>query len=213
MELDIKTVLRMRDVGLALSAAGQYEYVLNRIGLQKFLYLADALSRLFEVLPPAIGHETYKHGPYDRSIQNAVDCLCFRRLVRIAKLSAMESGNLTTEYELTDAGVLWASRMASSDLGRPKWAVIFKIAAEINAGGYWRSLRELVYAEPTFVNAKSRGWGHALRLDDAFSPTSFALVNVIQLALNRGFQGTEPSLDLLISLYFKYLQRYSASQR
>ena len=213
MIIEKKTVLRMRDVGFALSACSHFAAPLNRVGLQKFLYLTDALSRLFEVLPPAEGHETYKHGPYDRFIQNAVDCLCFRRIARISKSSVSGQGNVSTEYELTDDGKIWARKLATTEIMRQRWMVSFSVASEIDSGHNWHRLRELVYAEPTFVNAKARGWRQTLNLAEGRSATSFALVKMMQLALSSGFSEAEPSLNLLVSLYFKYLSRYSSAQK
>src|ERR1039457_7706235 len=73
-----RNLVRTADVILSLAAASQYGQRLNKIRLQKFIYLADAVSSLFALLPPEESHTTYMHGPYDAAIQRAADTLAFR---------------------------------------------------------------------------------------------------------------------------------------
>ena len=75
---------RMGDVVLALGEAEKSHIQPTRIQLQKFVYLADVLGQLVGAMKLREGHKSYFNGPYDAAIQNAVDSLAFRGLVRIA---------------------------------------------------------------------------------------------------------------------------------
>jgi hypothetical protein len=213
MNVDAKIVLRMRDVGCALDAASDYDVRLNRIGLQKFIYLSDSLSRLFEILAIRKGYETYKHGPYDKSIQNAVDCLCFRRLATVTRSAISTAGLASYEYELSAAGKLWVKNLVKLDNMHQRWELFKKLAAQVNDNHRWYDLRELVYAEPTFVNTKAKGWGQPLDVAEGSGTTSITLLNAMRVTLKAGFQSVEPTVDLLLDLYFQYLQMYADSQQ
>src|SRR5688572_8648288 len=101
MTTTVHTTLRMRDVALCLHAAAPRHVALNRIRLQKYIYLADVLSIVYAALPPVDGHITYKNGPYDRAIQNAVDALAFRGFVHV--MTGGLDTNSSNTYSLSPA--------------------------------------------------------------------------------------------------------------
>src|SRR5690242_9365902 len=106
-----QTVLnRMGDVMLALREAEKAAVSPTRIQLQKFVYLVDVLGQIVGLLKPVHGHKTYKNGPYDSAIQNAVDALAFRGFVRIAGVWKTPSGTLGTRYGLAPGGELFLRR-------------------------------------------------------------------------------------------------------
>ena len=103
--MDTSTVtLRMRDVAIALGVAADHGETLNRIRLQKFVYLMDAVAVIFATLPASEGHYTFKHGPFDPAIQNAVDSLAFRGLVNIVRAQENDEGSVSADYTLSEAG-------------------------------------------------------------------------------------------------------------
>lgn len=210
MQETVRIALRMRDVGLALRTSGKHGVRLNRIALQKMLYLADAVSLLFELLPPLEGHETYKHGPYDRQIQNAIDSLCFRGFGRIARAVQIDN-KLSTEYELTIAGERWANRLSDDPNMTARSRLLETLGAEIDKTHSWQNLRELVYAEPTFVAVRPSGWGQKLPLGDVSKPSASALFQLSRIALEHSAQ-RPPSRELLISIFFRYLNQYATLQ-
>jgi uncharacterized protein YwgA len=200
----------MRDVGITLFASSRYGQHLNRIRLQKFIYLLDQVGQLLAFLPPSKTHYSFRRGPFDPNIQNAVDALAFRGLVKIVKLRKDSDGSVHAEYALTLAGVQWTESMISSlDLSN-RWRAAQLIASEVDRIG-WERIRELVYAEPTYVAAKPRGYGEQLRQLEFTQPSSATIFRAISRSLSSGFERT-PTLDVVVELYFDYLNRYSISE-
>jgi uncharacterized protein YwgA len=209
MQETTRIAIRMRDVGLALRAAGDFGQALNRIRLQKFIYLVDAASRIFDIVPIRVGHITYKHGPYDRSIQNAVDSLAFRGLVNIIRLQEDESGNLQTEYSLSSPGVLWTTKLKNNQSIEGQWNLVHSISTHVNLLG-WERLRKLVYAEPTFLSTKGYGYGQRLRTDDVSFSSAYSLIQLAQNVINSGFAKKELPPDKLLTVFFRFLDQYSS---
>src|SRR4051812_8205442 len=100
MSEHIRVLLRMSDVGMAMSAASKYGQDLNRIRLQKFIYLLDVVGYIYHLLPPRVAHKTYKHGPWDVAIQNAVDALVFRGFAEASKVQRDPNGKIHATYKL-----------------------------------------------------------------------------------------------------------------
>jgi hypothetical protein len=198
----------MRDVGLALSAASEFRQLLSRIRLQKFVYLLDVLVYLVELLPPSERHLTYKHGPFDAAIQNAVDCLALRGLVRVAELHREADGQIHSKYGLTDAGKAWVEKLGRDPEFQSRAHVATSIAREINSIG-WERLVALVYAEPTFVNARAFGYGTKLNPYDPLRNSAALVLKTMTYGLRAGFEETAPDPELLFRLFFRYLQDFS----
>lgn len=198
---------RMLDVGLALGAADKYDQLLNRIRLQKFIYLLDVVSYLYGILPPQSGHITYKHGPFDSAIQNAVDCLAFRGLARVFKVERDSDGSIYAEYGLSQAGKLWVDRITKDARFEIKWGAALDIGQKVDTLG-WDRLRALVYAEPTFVASKPKGYGQKLIPEDSLKNSAAFFIETMNWTLRQGFENAYPSRDLLLELFFRYLDDY-----
>jgi hypothetical protein len=211
MSLENITVLvRMRDVGLALSAANQYEHPLSRIQLQKFIYLMDSLAGIFKLLPPSQGHYTFRHGPYDPAIQSAVDSLAFRGLAQITSLVRRGNGSIASVYSLSNSGVRWATTVRRHPVLSERNTVAEVVAEHVNRLG-WDRIVPLVYAEPTYLTSRPEGYGKRLKPQRLLSNSSGYLLQLIQQAL-------PPSKELITrevvaEYYFDYLDRYSRSVR
>jgi len=204
-----RVLLRMRDVGFALEAAGAYRKRLNRIGLQKFIYLQDAISTLYEVLPPVEAYQTYKHGPYDPAVQNAVDSLAFRGFVRVFGVERDPDGHVSATYAMSEAGSLMVGKLAQAEPFRARWEAAADVAVKIERLG-WHRLRELAYAEPTYAMARIRGFGQSLRPEDRLANSSASLLELVRMTAGRGFEGAYPSRGQLLELFFRYLDTYAA---
>ena len=205
-----RVAVRMRDVGLALLAGSTFSQSLNRIRLQKFIYLLDQIGQLLAVLPPCKSHYSFRRGPFDPYIQNAVDSLAFRGIVRITNLQKSADGSIHAEYALARAGVQWAQSVASSPVIRDRWRAAQLLAPEIDRLG-WGRLRELVYAEPTYVAARPNGFGEQLRAIEFGKPSSATIFRAISHSLRSGFERA-PSVELVVELYVEYLNRYSLAE-
>lgn len=205
-----RVMIRMRDVGLSLLASAPHGQFLNRLRLQKFVYLLDQVGQLLRLLPPKAGHYSFRHGPFDPRIQNAVDSLAFRGLVRIARLHKTKDGTIHAEYALTPAGGSWVQSMIEDPSISNRWRAAQLIALEINRLG-WDRLKELVYAEPAYVAARPNGYGEQLRQLQFSVPSSATIFRAIMHALASGFE-KQPTVDLVVQLYFQYLSRYSISE-
>jgi hypothetical protein len=203
-----KVLLRMRDVAFALRVAAEHGQSLNRIRLQKFVYLVDVLCRLFDTFPPRDGHVVYRHGPYDKRIQNAVDALAFRGLVKIVRAAEDDSGNLSTEYTLTNPGQMWVSAMLGVDQLLRRHDVAAAVGEEIERRG-WHRLKELVYAEPTFVSNRPLGYGRTLKTGDVRTRSSGALLALSDRILGAGFENPQVTPRLLTRAFFDYLEQYT----
>ena len=199
----------MRDVGLALRAAKDHSQRLNKIRLQKFIYLMDAVSRLYELLPPTLRHRTYLYGPFDATVQNAVDCLAFRGFVRIFGIGPLKDrGEPSVEYTLTVAGEQWISQLVVQPSIHQRFAVAHNIAVQLDVLG-WERLRALVYAEPTFVSRRSKGLGQLLEPDNGMKNSSAFLLQTMERVLQQGSESVTVARPLLVNLYFDYLTRYA----
>ncbi len=199
----------MRDVGLALRTAKDRSQRLNKIRLQKFIYLMDAVSRLYELLPPAQRHRTYLYGPFDASVQNAVDCLAFRGFARIVGIGPLrDRGEPSVEYTLTVAGEQWISQLVIQSSIRQRFDIAHDIGVQLDALG-WERLRALVYAEPTFVSHRGAGLGQLLEPDNGMKNSSAYLLQTMKRVLQRGSENVPVARSLLVNLYFDYLKRYA----
>jgi hypothetical protein len=203
-----RVLVRMRDVVLALNAASRFDQMLSRIRLQKFVYLLDVMIYLVELLPPSERHVTYRHGPFDAAIQNAVDCLAFRGLVRIADLRRETDGTTQAKYALTDSGKAWLGKLLSDSQFQVRSQVAASIAEEVDSIG-WERIVALVYAEPTFVTARSLGYGAKLSPHNPLSNSAALVLRTMKRGLRSGFERTTPEPQLLLRLFFLYLRDFS----
>lgn len=139
---------RMADVVLALGEAEKSHIKPTRIQLQKFIYLIDVLGQLVGAMKLRESHKSYYNGPYDAAIQNAVDSLAFRGLVRIAGVWKTPSGNTGTKYALAAPGQQFLARINDSIEFRRKVEVVKLVGMGVHRSG-WGRIVDLVYAELT----------------------------------------------------------------
>lgn len=213
MDIKPKTCLRMRDCALALQAAGNYNQSLNRLRLQKFIYLMDVLSCVYEAFSMMDGHKTYLNGPYDPTIQNAVDSLIFRGFARADSVKKMSDGRVYAQYLITKSGREWVLESEKQNWMSARFHIAQRIARNTNLFG-WEKLKALVYAEPTYVASKKTGFGTSLNPRDSLSPTAAKIFELIRCALQDGASGPlqKPiSPELMTDLFFRYLAEYSTS--
>lgn len=208
----IRVLIRMRDVALALGAAESYNQSLNRIRLQKFIYLLDVVGYLYEILPPREAHTTYKNGPYDYAIQNAVDSLAFRGLAQVLRIKRSPNNKIHAEYGLTPAGKSWLKALTEDGGFGTRWEAALEVAKKVNLRG-WSRLVDLVYAEPTFASTKPRGYGQQLPLNNGLENSAAFLMQTINRGISHGFDQATPDRELVVELFFRYLDNYARSQR
>jgi hypothetical protein len=201
------TFLRMRDVALALYEARRYHARLSKTQLQKMIYLVDAVTLLYALLPVREGHHTYKHGPWDSAIQNAADSLVFRGLAQLAQVKKGPQYETFVRYELTPAGLRWSEILLQSTAARERARTFTAVAAQVNVQG-WPRLRELVYAEPTYAFSRYQGYGQHLQLLDPDGNSAGNLLRLMTNTLRQGWKQVILDPDLVIRLFFQYLDRY-----
>jgi hypothetical protein len=202
-----RTYNRMSEVLFALEQAERARVKPTRIQLQKFVYLSDALGQIVGVLRPRSGHKTYRNGPYDAAIQNAVDCLAFRGFARIAGLWRTPSGRLGTSYSIADAGILLLNKIRSSNLFNEHAYVSNAVGDELLRVG-WDQVINLVYAEPTYVAARPTGWGSELKSEDGLRVSTAFVLSVIQRASAELNEGKVPDRDWVVDRFFAFLRDY-----
>jgi hypothetical protein len=188
--------------------ARRSKQLLGKVQIQKFVYLMDALSALFDMLPLQGGYRTYKRGPWDPFVQNAVDALAFRGLVRISDARELESGEVAAIYELTDVGEHLIERLRGNVAFAERIRAADEIARQLDKIG-WTRLRELVYAEPTYVVARIEGFGRQLSPAEGFEASTKALVAVIRDALAVAWPGLTVDRTMVIEVFFRFLDAYS----
>jgi hypothetical protein len=171
---------RMRDVLLALHFASQNEATISRIRLQKFVYLLDCVSRLYDTLPSSVSHRTYLNGPYDPTIQNAVDVLAFRGFVA----SEFRKPRSFT-YRLASAGSDVVRTWLQTDAFHGRATAARDLAAALEQVG-WVSIVKLVYAEPTYRSRSAIGFGQPLVVDDIAIDSARSMCAAISDALGVG---------------------------
>lgn len=198
---------RMADVMFALGEAEKAREHPTKIQLQKFVYLADVLSQIVGAMKPRDAHLTYRNGPYDPAIQNAVDCLAFRGLVRVAGVWRTPSGHLGTSYALSAPGRKFLQRIRSSpSLGR-KSRIATLVGDELLHLG-WDRIVALVYAEPTYVSTRPTGWGAPLPAEDGLTVSAAFLVAVMRRVAGTLSEEHSPPPEWISDRFFAYLSDY-----
>lgn len=202
-----KTFNRMADVMFALGEAEKARERPTKIQLQKFVYLVDVLSQVVGAMKPRDAHLTYRNGPYDPAVQNAVDCLAFRGLVRVAGVWRTPSGHLGTSYALSAPGRKLLQRLrSSSSLGR-KNRIAELVGDELLHLG-WDRIVALVYAEPTYVSTRPTGWGAFLPAEDGLTVSAAFLVAVMRRVAGALSEEQAPSPEWISDRFFAYLSDY-----
>ncbi len=204
-----KTGYRYKDVLLALSTADKHGQQLGRLQLQKFVYLADTLSLLWELASPK-SYETYKQGPYDPNVQNAADVLAFRGAVNIVESNLDDGGNiLSTKYQISKIGSQILANILEEEVIARKYELYQTIGRHINQRG-WYKLKELVYSEATYLTMKAQGWGSPLETDSLLTNDS------LQILLGFNFLLKDKSATLsktnLVAIFFQVLDNYQSAK-
>jgi uncharacterized protein YwgA len=197
----------MRDAAIALATASVYEQRLNRIKLQKFIYLLDIVGYMYEVLPPATNHMSYNNGPYDPAIQNAVDSLAFRGLVEISDVETLPGGNFSSHYTLTLAGEEWVKTLAEQSVFKLRFEAASIIGKKVENLGWWR-LKALAYAEPTYAQKRYSGFGQRIDVTDGTKNTAAYLIGIFNCLLEERNQNSNLNRELAIELFFRFLDSY-----
>jgi hypothetical protein len=201
----------MSDVAMALATASVYNQKLNRIRLQKFIYLFDIVGYMYEILPSAANHVSYNNGPYDPAIQNAVDSLAFRGLVEISDVEPLPSGNFSSQYTLTIAGEEWVGILAGQEAFKPRFEAARITGKKVEKLCWWR-LKDLVYAEPTYVQKKYSGFGQRIDITKGTENTAAYLIGLI----NRSLGLKEKQMvdrELAVDIFFRFLDNYDRSSK
>lgn len=186
---------RFKDVIIALAIAHEYDRVLPKIQLQKYIYLVDTLSVIAEVMAPKQGHETYRHGPWDKDIQNAADALAFRGFINLK----VSSGGERFSYQLSDSGLELARRLRERDEFSKRINLYKLVGIEVNKRG-WHKLKAFVYAEPTYVRSKG-SWGEKFEYDSLLSNSSLRVLKDFEKMFS-----VEVGEESLVPIFFKLIE-------
>lgn len=200
---------RYKDVLFSLGVANQYNQSLGKLQLQKFIYLADTLYPLWE-MASTNGYETYKHGPYDPNIQNAVDVLAFRGAVDIIQSEIISRGNTRVSYRISEIGSKILNNILEESAVAKKYELYEMLGHFISQRG-WDKLRDLVYSEATYLTAKTDGFGRSLSLNNFISNDSFQILDGFNdLVRDRSSKLNKQSL---IAIFFQILDNYQLYEK
>lgn len=199
-----KTGTRYKDVLFALDVAGSYDQALGKLQLQKFVYLADTLSPVWEIIS-VFGYETYFHGPYDPNVQNAVDVLAFRGAVDILSINFEADEKVHVTYKISKSGIQIANELREDLGGQKKYELYKTIGYYVNSRG-WHKLKDFVYSEGTYLLEKTDRLGKPLKLDSFLSNQTFKML----LGFNSltGNPDLKISKENMISIFFRILDQY-----
>jgi hypothetical protein len=198
---------RMADVMLALGEAKIAQVQPTRIQLQKFVYLCDVLGQVVGTLKPKEGHKTYRNGPYDPAIQNAVDCLAFRGFVQITGVWKIAGGATGTKYALAEPGRQFLTRLRAAREFTRKFQVAGLVGVELHKLG-WGRIVALAYAEPTFVATRSSGWGSQLLAEDGLSVSTAFVLAIMRRTVGAIYPDFDPAPEWVADRFFAYLDDY-----
>jgi hypothetical protein len=159
------------DVLLALCAGESQKADFGRLHLQKFIYLCDTLSIVWDQSVLGGMFTTYKHGPYDPNIQNAVDTLAFRGLVTITSADTRSPHVVSAAYKISPLGKKLVAELLHTPSFIKRYDLCFKVAEELSERG-WSNLLSLVYSEPTYIAQGALGWGHPLAMGSILTNVS-----------------------------------------
>jgi len=201
---------RSKDVLLALSVAAGWRQTLNRLQLQKLVYLFDVLALSWRHVGSPRGFRPWHNGPYDASIQNAVDALAFRGFVAASDVAFRRTRNAEARYSLTDAGAEAVDRLAENSAIADDLELLRAIAAEIDARG-WKKIRQIVYAEPTYNRARAKSEMSELPVNNVLENLSSRLLADLKRAFD--LDSAQPmSARTLVQALFAILDQYSAQE-
>ena len=208
MGTEVNVMNRMGDVMLALGEAARAKVRPTKIQLQKFVYLTDVLGQVVGALKPREGHKTYRNGPYDPAIQNAVDALAFRGLAKVAGAWRTPSGHMATSYTLAGPGREFLQKMQSHPAFARKVQMAGLVGGELRDLG-WDRIVSLVYAEPTFVATRPSGWGSRLAAEDGLAVSAAFIVAVMRRVAGTLSTEHTASPEWVTDRFFAYLSDYA----
>lgn len=192
---------RFIDVILTLHVANTYNQQIGRIQLQKYIYLSDTISLIWDVLATKYGHETYKHGPFDEAINNAVDALAFRGFVDITSIR-MEEKRVDALYGINKNGSKLFAELNNNAHFKNRISLYLIVGSHVNRIG-WRKLKDLVYAEPTYLQSRANGYGFKFDYLSLFSNESLRILYQFESMLK---EGQKISKENMVSMFFKLIE-------
>lgn len=201
---------RFRDVLFALQAASEFDQQLGRLRLQKLIYLSDILSVAWRKVSNPAGFTPYKNGPYDSRIQNAVDALAFRGLVKVTSLSFRQPRITDTNYDLTAEGHAAIASLRDMEPFREELDLFREIAREVDRRG-WKNIKALVYAEPTYETARSTNRSGRMRTDSVSVNLSLRILRDFEHAF-AAEEALQISRKNFVQLFFAFLDEHVGSK-
>jgi len=197
---------RYSDVIISLYATRKNKSNLGRLQLQKFIYLCDTISLLWNQAALNNGYITYKHGPWDQKIQNAVDVLAFRGFVEIDSTETCNAKKVSAFYKITPDGCKLVEQFSQTLPFSKRLRLCNEVSDAVTQRG-WNNLLSLVYSEPTYVQEGGIGWGRKLKMNSIMTNISLRVLTFFS-ALSRNSKISEANITIL---YFELLDNILAN--
>lgn len=203
---------RFKDVLLALAAAQSAHVSLQRIQLQKLIYLMDVFSSIWREVSKPTSFEPEKRGPWDRQIQNAVDALAFRGLVVVERINIRKAREIQSNYRLSEGGVRLVRQLASHPGISDQLSLAYEIAHEVSRPHRgWSTIKELVYAEPTYQAVRDSGSRKRVPLDNPSKNQTSELAKMF--AESWGWTAASPpSREVFVQTLFLVFDEHVATE-
>jgi len=193
--------LRIKDVILCLSSANAHQVSLGRLEMQKIIYLVDSMSAYLFVLSGNKAHKTYYYGPYDTNIQNAIDALLVRGFINASNIK-ISNDTISCDYFLTKSGLIWKDKILN-DFKSIKYRqqIVNGILYSLVKRNLLNKVKDLVYAEPMYVEAKEHGY----YFDLMFSPDNagHSYLSLIEKYLK--YDNNQIDIQFSTDMYIDYL--------
>ena len=176
---------------------------LNKIEIQKVLYLAFTVSSITEFLSPQIDFLYHKRGPYSEALQIAIDWLVATNYVHVINYEPSEE-KAKVQYRLSDRGRKIVPELLENEIYNEAYQVLISIILILDLIG-WKFLVNLVYQEPTL---KQTGRWRNITLFKSMNFSEEVLIEMLSIIKTRVLNMKDISLvvsqNFIEYLYSKY---------
>lgn len=194
-------LLRIKDVSLCLLSANRFNIEVGRLEMQKIIYLIDNMSAYLFILSGRKGHQTYYYGPYDKNIQNALDALTIRDIAHMKKINIINK-NISCAYGLTESGLQWSEGLLKNSKSIAyRFQIVNGIMYSLVNRNLLSAVKELVYAEPVYVETKVHGNHYDLAI--AAENSGHNYLSLIEYYLKENENGID--IEFATDMYIDYL--------
>lgn len=179
----------------------------TRIEVQKIIYLTNILAPLKDFILDYFEFTVWHNGPYSKEIQNSLNNLVSRRLVKMKQYKIKRSNGRsfeTSKYVINIHGERVINKLIKFKQKKEQYAWVYSIVRLINLYGI-DNVVKIVYQEPTFKHLKENSFGSNIPINDIANNKLLFLAKEIKSIGEEefGYKFDKPE-DILLAI-FDYL--------